>query len=159
MDDLIKDLPGLLTVIVLFCIVIGFAGIVGVTIWGLVKGLHDRNIPAVITLMIVLGVFQIGGSGIKDRFLQDSTQVEINVAEKEAYIYKWVFPDERIGIELVEKRTPENSTRFHVITEADNQVYVVDVYEDKAFGLNRYEVVPFHTDSRLTPAHTKTPPR
>lgn len=151
MDLLTQIITVLFIALIFYGVITGLVSIPGISVWGLFKGLHNKNTLTISTSIIVLIVIFVGVNSIAPRIRNESVQVEVDKASKETYIHEVVFPDDNVAIERIPKESIRGVTNdaYYVITESDNMVYVVTLYPEEAFGLMRYEVEYFNHDERL----------
>lgn len=151
MDLLTEILTVLFIAFVFYGVIIGLISIAGISIWGLLKGVHTRNALIITTSIAVLTILYVGINSIGPRIMKESTQVEVDSASKELYISERLFPDNNVAIERVGSNSAasEDISEYYVITEGDETIYIVTLYPEEAFGLMKYKIEYFNYDERL----------
>ena len=134
--------------IVFYGVISGFAIVTVISFVGFLKGFVEQKPGEVAIFLSILLFLGSGLSLVRTRISTDSVQAEVIMLEKEQFVHEWIFKDEVIATEEIDRALHRGITRFHVIREEDMEIFVVDVYDDKAFDLFKYTVEPFNKDDR-----------
>lgn len=150
MEVVTQFITAIFVVLIFFGVIVGIGVISAISIIGIFRGIHNRNLFTLLTSVVVLIIIYVGVNTIAPKIQKDNAQQEVNKIEKENYIREWIFEDKSIAIEPAQEADiSDDSNQYYVIEESSGIVYVVTIYPDSAFGLYKYKLEYFNDDIRM----------
>lgn len=113
---------------------------------GMIKFIHEKNYSYALACLFMY-LFLGGGVSIaRNEIGVSDVHSEERYEEQEFFIQEFLFEEDDILIERYSRK--ESFTRYHVMEENEVNVFVVDIYDEEAFGLPRYHIEEWNRDGR-----------
>lgn len=142
--------------VLFFAVAYGIIMVGLISLYGIFRSFHIKNYRDMAVHFCVFTFIYTGTSSVLDSITENGVQSEIGITEQEEYITQWLFPDDRIAIERADNSSSEGNV-FYVLLERNAHVYEVEVFEEVAFGLFRYDLKSYSQDERYSSSVKETP--
>lgn len=148
MEFITQGISALFVASLFFGVLLGIISIFFLAVVGLIRGIKERSSLKFITSIVIFTVVYVGINTLVPKINTESTQSETQNIENIEFIRDWVFNGEDVAIEPAHTQGMFDEYNVYNVVTTDNVIYVLTLYKDEAFGLNRYKLEHFNEDTR-----------
>ena len=148
MEFITEAISALFVASLFFGVLLGIISIFFLAVVGLIRGIKERSSLKFITSIVIFTVVYVGINTLVPKINTESTQSETQNIENIEFIRDWVFNGEDVVIEPAHTQGMFDEYNVYNVITTDNVIYVLTLYKDEAFGLNRYKLEYFNEDTR-----------